>query len=196
MSTNCASSVCPGATTAPCLIFILPGLFYIRIIPTDQEPMNSRPKIQVSSAWLSKIRGKTKWFFADKPAVGFQAACFSALGFIFMTMSLTFIAIDWTSGENRNIGGHWSAPPPPLLPRPYSPVLRPCSSPLDDENQPPAGRFWALVGLLSFIIRTIKSSNMLRGAQFCPVPPTQVDTYHQDPSQVVMDMMTSEAPQP
>lgn len=44
---NCASSVCPGATTAPTLIFILPGLFYIRIIPTDQEPMNSRPKIQV-----------------------------------------------------------------------------------------------------------------------------------------------------
>uniref|UniRef100_A0A7N6ALR5 Amino acid transporter transmembrane domain-containing protein n=1 Tax=Anabas testudineus TaxID=64144 RepID=A0A7N6ALR5_ANATE len=38
-----------GATTAPSLIFILPGLFYIRIIPTDQEPMNSRPKIQVRS---------------------------------------------------------------------------------------------------------------------------------------------------
>uniref|UniRef100_A0A665U1J5 Sodium-coupled neutral amino acid transporter 3-like n=1 Tax=Echeneis naucrates TaxID=173247 RepID=A0A665U1J5_ECHNA len=39
-----------GATTAPSLIFILPGLFYIRIIPTDEEPMNSRPKIQVGSA--------------------------------------------------------------------------------------------------------------------------------------------------
>uniref|UniRef100_A0A673A080 Solute carrier family 38 member 5b n=1 Tax=Sphaeramia orbicularis TaxID=375764 RepID=A0A673A080_9TELE len=38
-----------GATTAPSLIFILPGLFYIRIVPTDQEPMNSRPKIQVDS---------------------------------------------------------------------------------------------------------------------------------------------------
>uniref|UniRef100_A0A8D0APQ4 Solute carrier family 38 member 5b n=1 Tax=Sander lucioperca TaxID=283035 RepID=A0A8D0APQ4_SANLU len=38
-----------GATTAPSLIFILPGLFYIRIVPTDQEPMNSRPKIQVGS---------------------------------------------------------------------------------------------------------------------------------------------------
>ncbi|KAK5862995.1 hypothetical protein PBY51_000058 [Eleginops maclovinus] len=69
-----------GATTAPSLIFILPGLFYIRIIPTDHEPMNSRPKI--------------------------QAACFTALGFIFMTMSLTFISIDWTSGEQRNHGGH------------------------------------------------------------------------------------------
>uniref|UniRef100_A0A7N6ACM9 Amino acid transporter transmembrane domain-containing protein n=1 Tax=Anabas testudineus TaxID=64144 RepID=A0A7N6ACM9_ANATE len=69
-----------GATTAPSLIFILPGLFYIRIIPTDQEPMNSRPKI--------------------------QAACFTALGFIFMTMSLTFIGIDWMSGEKRNLGGH------------------------------------------------------------------------------------------
>ncbi|XP_041655701.1 sodium-coupled neutral amino acid transporter 5b [Cheilinus undulatus] len=69
-----------GATTAPSLIFILPGLFYIRIIPTDQEPMKSRPKI--------------------------QAACFTALGFIFMTMSLTFIGLDWTSGEKRSLGGH------------------------------------------------------------------------------------------
>lgn len=69
-----------GATTAPSLIFILPGLFYIRIIPTDQEPIKSRPKI--------------------------QAACFSALGFIFMAMSLTFIGLDWMSGEKRNLGGH------------------------------------------------------------------------------------------
>uniref|UniRef100_A0A3P9JG07 Amino acid transporter transmembrane domain-containing protein n=1 Tax=Oryzias latipes TaxID=8090 RepID=A0A3P9JG07_ORYLA len=69
-----------GATTAPTLIFILPGLFYIRIVPKTQEPMNSRPKI--------------------------QAACFTSLGFIFMIMSLTFIGIDWTSGEKRNLGGH------------------------------------------------------------------------------------------
>ncbi|XP_034731730.1 sodium-coupled neutral amino acid transporter 5b [Etheostoma cragini] len=69
-----------GATTAPCLIFILPGLFYIRIVPTDQEPMSSRPKI--------------------------QAACFTALGFIFMSMSLTFIGIDWMTGEKRNLGSH------------------------------------------------------------------------------------------
>uniref|UniRef100_A0A7N9ATD5 Sodium-coupled neutral amino acid transporter 3-like n=1 Tax=Mastacembelus armatus TaxID=205130 RepID=A0A7N9ATD5_9TELE len=78
--TDCAFSMCPGATTAPSLIFILPGLFYIRIIPSDQEPMSSRPKI--------------------------QAACFAALGFIFMTMSLTFIVLDWISGENRSLGGH------------------------------------------------------------------------------------------
>ncbi|XP_061591572.1 sodium-coupled neutral amino acid transporter 3-like isoform X2 [Cololabis saira] len=69
-----------GATTAPTLIFILPGLFYIRIIPTSLEPMKSRPKI--------------------------QAACFASLGFIFMIMSLTFIGIDWMSGERRNLGGH------------------------------------------------------------------------------------------
>ncbi|KAM9342595.1 sodium-coupled neutral amino acid transporter 3-like [Pholidichthys leucotaenia] len=69
-----------GATTAPSLIFILPGLFYIRIIPKDREPMSSRPKI--------------------------QAACFTALGFIFMIMSLTFIGLDWTSGEKRSLGGH------------------------------------------------------------------------------------------
>ncbi|KAM4611076.1 sodium-coupled neutral amino acid transporter 5b [Polymixia lowei] len=69
-----------GATTAPSLIFILPGLFYIRIVPTDQEPMSSRPKV--------------------------QAACFTAMGFIFMTMSLTFIGLDWMSGEKRSGGGH------------------------------------------------------------------------------------------
>uniref|UniRef100_A0A672PCU6 Sodium-coupled neutral amino acid transporter 3-like n=1 Tax=Sinocyclocheilus grahami TaxID=75366 RepID=A0A672PCU6_SINGR len=66
-----------GATSAPSLIFILPGLFYIRIVST--EPMKSRPKI--------------------------QAACFTALGFIFMSMSLTFITLDWVYGENRS-GGH------------------------------------------------------------------------------------------
>ncbi|XP_030639839.1 sodium-coupled neutral amino acid transporter 5b [Chanos chanos] len=69
-----------GATSAPSLIFILPGLFYIRIVPTDMEPMKSRPKI--------------------------QAACFTALGFIFMTMSLTFIALDWIYGESRSMGAH------------------------------------------------------------------------------------------
>lgn len=69
-----------GATTAPSLIFILPGLFYIRIIPNEQEPMNSRPKI--------------------------TAACFTAMGFIFMTMSLTFIGLDWVSGESHSVGGH------------------------------------------------------------------------------------------
>ncbi|KAA0714073.1 Sodium-coupled neutral amino acid transporter 3 N-system amino acid transporter 1 [Triplophysa tibetana] len=69
-----------GATSAPSLIFILPGLFYIRIVSTEQEPMNSKPKI--------------------------QAACFTALGFIFMSMSLTFIVLDWIYGENRSGGGH------------------------------------------------------------------------------------------
>ncbi|CAL8280798.1 unnamed protein product [Boreogadus saida] len=69
-----------GATTAPCLIFILPGLFYIRIVPVEQEPMSSRPKI--------------------------QAACFTAMGFVFMIVSLTFIGIDWMSGEKRSAGGH------------------------------------------------------------------------------------------
>ncbi|KAG8002366.1 Sodium-coupled neutral amino acid transporter 3 [Nibea albiflora] len=67
-----------GATTAPSLIFILPGLFYIRIIPINQEPMNSRPR--------SRLRVSQHW------------------GFIFMTMSLTFIGLDWMSGERRNLG--------------------------------------------------------------------------------------------
>lgn len=69
-----------GATSAPTLIFILPGIFYIRIVPEDQEPMKSRPKI--------------------------QAACFAGLGFIFMIMSLSFIMIDWVTGESRSGGAH------------------------------------------------------------------------------------------
>ncbi|KAG8129791.1 putative Sodium-coupled neutral amino acid transporter 3-like protein, partial [Naja naja] len=64
-----------GATSAPSLIFILPSIFYIRIIPNEKEPLRSRPKI--------------------------QAACFAALGFIFMVMSLTFIIVDWvTTGKS------------------------------------------------------------------------------------------------
>uniref|UniRef100_A0A673CFQ1 Solute carrier family 38 member 5a n=1 Tax=Sphaeramia orbicularis TaxID=375764 RepID=A0A673CFQ1_9TELE len=69
-----------GATSAPSLIFILPGIFYIRIVPEEQEPMFSRSKI--------------------------QAACFAAVGFIFMVMSLSFIIIDWVTGESRSGGGH------------------------------------------------------------------------------------------
>ncbi|XP_028265939.1 sodium-coupled neutral amino acid transporter 3-like [Parambassis ranga] len=69
-----------GATSAPSLIFILPGIFYIRIVPEEQEPLLSRPKI--------------------------QAACFAALGFMFMVMSLSFIITDWVTGESRSGGGH------------------------------------------------------------------------------------------
>lgn len=69
-----------GATSAPSLIFILPSIFYIRIIPEDQEPLKSRPKI--------------------------QAACFAALGFVFMIVSLSFICVDWMTGEKRSGGGH------------------------------------------------------------------------------------------
>ncbi|XP_069792634.1 sodium-coupled neutral amino acid transporter 3-like isoform X1 [Narcine bancroftii] len=69
-----------GATSAPCLIFIFPAVFYIRIVPKEEEPMCTLPKI--------------------------LAACFASLGFLFMTMSLSFIIIDWiTEGNNIN-GGH------------------------------------------------------------------------------------------
>ncbi|XP_051931436.1 sodium-coupled neutral amino acid transporter 3-like isoform X1 [Hippocampus zosterae] len=69
-----------GATSAPCLIFIFPAVFYIRIVPKESEPMSSLPKI--------------------------LAACFAALGVSFMIMSLTFIIIDWTSGSGSAGGGH------------------------------------------------------------------------------------------
>ncbi|XP_041953283.1 sodium-coupled neutral amino acid transporter 5-like [Alosa sapidissima] len=69
-----------GATSAPSLIFILPGIFYLRIIPEEQEPMKSKSKM--------------------------GAAAFAALGFIFMVMSISFIILDWASGEKRSGGGH------------------------------------------------------------------------------------------
>ncbi|KAM4652491.1 sodium-coupled neutral amino acid transporter 3 [Discoglossus pictus] len=69
-----------GATSAPCLIFIFPAVFYIRIMPKDREPMNSPPKI--------------------------LAACFAVLGVLFMIMSLTFIIVDWTSGSSKSSGSH------------------------------------------------------------------------------------------
>ncbi|KAJ8409359.1 hypothetical protein AAFF_G00235570 [Aldrovandia affinis] len=69
-----------GATSAPCLIFIFPAIFYIRIVPNEEEPMHSTPKI--------------------------LAICFACLGFLFMIMSLSFIIIDWTSESSKSSGGH------------------------------------------------------------------------------------------
>ncbi|XP_070094965.1 sodium-coupled neutral amino acid transporter 3 isoform X2 [Equus przewalskii] len=40
-----------GATSAPCLIFIFPAIFYFRIVPTEKEPARSTPKILVRRAW-------------------------------------------------------------------------------------------------------------------------------------------------
>ncbi|KAA0707555.1 Sodium-coupled neutral amino acid transporter 3 N-system amino acid transporter 1 [Triplophysa tibetana] len=69
-----------GATSAPCLIFIFPAVFYIRIVPEEEEPLRSFPKI--------------------------LAACFAILGVLFMIMSLSFIIIDWTSGSSKASSGH------------------------------------------------------------------------------------------
>ncbi|XP_036733961.2 sodium-coupled neutral amino acid transporter 3 isoform X3 [Manis pentadactyla] len=69
-----------GATSAPCLIFIFPAIFYFRIVPTEKEPARSTPKI--------------------------LALCFAVLGFLLMTMSLSFIVSDWASGTGHHGGGH------------------------------------------------------------------------------------------
>uniref|UniRef100_A0AAQ4R4M3 Solute carrier family 38 member 3a n=1 Tax=Gasterosteus aculeatus aculeatus TaxID=481459 RepID=A0AAQ4R4M3_GASAC len=69
-----------GATSAPCLIFIFPAVFYIRIVPKEEEPMTSFPKV--------------------------MAVCFAAIGVLFMIMSLSFIIIDWTSGSSKASSGH------------------------------------------------------------------------------------------
>ncbi|XP_036905560.1 sodium-coupled neutral amino acid transporter 3 [Sturnira hondurensis] len=69
-----------GATSAPCLIFIFPAVFYFRIMPTEKEPARSTPKI--------------------------LALCFAVLGLLMMTMSLSFIVIDWVSGTSQHGGNH------------------------------------------------------------------------------------------
>lgn len=69
-----------GATSAPCLIFIFPAIFYFRIMPTEKEPARSTPKI--------------------------LALCFAVLGFLLMIMSLSFIIIDWVSGTSQHGGSH------------------------------------------------------------------------------------------
>ncbi|KAM8758136.1 sodium-coupled neutral amino acid transporter 3 [Rhynchonycteris naso] len=69
-----------GATSAPCLIFIFPAIFYFRIVPTEKESARSTPKI--------------------------LALCFAGLGLLLMTMSLSFIVIDWVSGTRRHGGSH------------------------------------------------------------------------------------------
>ncbi|XP_069417213.1 sodium-coupled neutral amino acid transporter 3 [Ovis canadensis] len=69
-----------GATSAPCLIFIFPAIFYFRIIPTEKEPARSTPKI--------------------------LALCFAALGILLMIMSLSFIIMDWVSGTSQHGGSH------------------------------------------------------------------------------------------
>uniref|UniRef100_A0A8B9PKR5 Solute carrier family 38 member 3 n=1 Tax=Apteryx owenii TaxID=8824 RepID=A0A8B9PKR5_APTOW len=45
-----------GATSAPCLIFIFPAIFYMRIMPKDKEPLRSPPKILVSPGRLPSRR--------------------------------------------------------------------------------------------------------------------------------------------
>ncbi|XP_062441604.1 sodium-coupled neutral amino acid transporter 3-like isoform X1 [Rhea pennata] len=69
-----------GATSAPCLIFIFPAIFYMRIMPKDKEPLRSPPKI--------------------------LAGCFALLGVLFMIMSLSFIIIDWATGGGKSGGSH------------------------------------------------------------------------------------------
>ncbi|CAM5127541.1 unnamed protein product [Eretmochelys imbricata] len=69
-----------GATSAPCLIFIFPAIFYIRIVPKDKEPPKSTPKI--------------------------LAAGFAGLGVLFMVMSLSFIISDWAMGGGKSGGSH------------------------------------------------------------------------------------------
>nr|XP_002713256.1 sodium-coupled neutral amino acid transporter 3 [Oryctolagus cuniculus] len=69
-----------GATSAPCLIFIFPAIFYFRIMPTEKEPARSTPKV--------------------------LALCFAVLGLLLMTMSLSFIIIDWVSGTKQPGGNH------------------------------------------------------------------------------------------
>ncbi|KAM8753559.1 sodium-coupled neutral amino acid transporter 5 isoform 1-T2 [Rhynchonycteris naso] len=67
-----------GSTSAPSLIFILPSIFYLRIVPSEVEPLSSWPKI--------------------------QALCFGILGVLFMAISLGFIFANWATGQSHASG--------------------------------------------------------------------------------------------
>ncbi|XP_058147231.1 sodium-coupled neutral amino acid transporter 5 [Dasypus novemcinctus] len=68
-----------GSTSAPSLIFILPSIFYLRIVLPEGEPLCSRSKV--------------------------QALCFGALGVLFMAVSLGFMFASWATGQSR-VSGH------------------------------------------------------------------------------------------
>ncbi|CAK6449941.1 unnamed protein product [Pipistrellus nathusii] len=68
-----------GSTSAPSLIFILPSVFYLRIVPSEVEPLSSWPKI--------------------------QALCFGVLGVLFMVISLGFMFFNWATGRSH-VSGH------------------------------------------------------------------------------------------
>ncbi|XP_053436493.1 sodium-coupled neutral amino acid transporter 5 [Nycticebus coucang] len=68
-----------GSTSAPSLIFILPSIFYLRIVPSEVEPLFSWPKI--------------------------QALCFGILGVLFMATSLGFMFANWATGQS-GVSGH------------------------------------------------------------------------------------------
>lgn len=68
-----------GSTSAPSLIFILPSIFYVRIVPSEEEPLCSWPKI--------------------------QALCFGILGVLFMAISLGFVFASWATGQSH-MSGH------------------------------------------------------------------------------------------
>lgn len=172
--------MCPGATTAPSLIFILPGLFYIRIIPTDQEPMKSRPKIQVGSNepdWeLIEVQQSTNtviivilhWCIR----FGFSGCVFHSAGFNIHDHQPDFHR-NWLD-ERRKAKSWW-----PLKCTPSPSLTAHCCTPapllwMESKIQPPAGRLWASVGLFSSFIWTIHSSSVSRGAQFCPVAPLRL----------------------
>ncbi|XP_058514713.1 sodium-coupled neutral amino acid transporter 5 isoform X2 [Ochotona princeps] len=67
-----------GSTSAPSLIFILPSIFYLRIVRSDTEPPYSWPKI--------------------------QALCFGILGVLFMAISLGFMFTNWAVGHSHKSG--------------------------------------------------------------------------------------------
>uniref|UniRef100_A0A8C5BZP4 Solute carrier family 38 member 3a n=1 Tax=Gadus morhua TaxID=8049 RepID=A0A8C5BZP4_GADMO len=53
-----------GATSAPCLIFIFPAVFYLRIVPNEEEPLRSPPKIMVIPPhWL--FTSTSHWLFTS-----------------------------------------------------------------------------------------------------------------------------------
>lgn len=79
-------------------------------MPTDKEPARSTPKILVGGALAPVGWGSTEGILLSSgPTLTpdpQQALCFAGVGFLLMTMSLSFIIIDWVSGTSQRGGNH------------------------------------------------------------------------------------------
>lgn len=91
-----------GATSAPCLIFIFPAVFYIRIVPKEDEPSFSVPKVLVSNLCIRVNRQrraerkiKMMWKQLWGLLVGRQTPAVMSVGPLSLSLALPGCLLCW-----------------------------------------------------------------------------------------------------